>query len=107
MSIQKLIPPEERLLKISDVAKEVERLTGDRPHLATIHRWMSRGLCGVRLRSVFALGQRRVQPRWLDQFFVDVANAKNHNDTDAVAKPANVKSPRIADAERELASAGI
>ena len=57
---------------LSAVPKLVQRLTGQRPHIATIHRWRQRGLRGVRLQTTFVGGHRRTTTRWLLEFFDDL-----------------------------------
>ena len=43
----------EQLITFAELAKSLPRRRGDRPvHLATIHRWRSRGLKGIRLEGV-------------------------------------------------------
>ena len=43
----------EHLITFAELAKSLPRRRGDRPvHLATIHRWRSRGLKGIRLEGV-------------------------------------------------------
>ena len=43
----------EQLITFAGLAKSLPRRRGDRPvHLATIHRWRSRGLKGIRLEGV-------------------------------------------------------
>lgn len=63
------------LIKLSSASAEVERLTGDRPSLATLHRWVSRGLKGQKLRIQYAGGHRRTKRRWIREFFDAVTAA--------------------------------
>ena len=43
----------EQLISFAELAKSLPRRRGDRPvHLATIHRWRSRGLKSIRLEGV-------------------------------------------------------
>lgn len=43
----------EKLITFSELARSLPRRRGDRPvHLATIHRWRSRGLKSIRLEAV-------------------------------------------------------
>jgi len=60
------------LIRLSKVPALVERLTGERPHVATIHRWAQRGCRSVKLRTAFAGGHRRTSERWLAEFFHEI-----------------------------------
>lgn len=46
-------------LSLGEVCKYVSRLTGRKPHIATIHRWVNRGVRGRTLQA------RRVGGRWI------------------------------------------
>jgi hypothetical protein len=54
----------------------VEDITGERVHVATLHRWATHGLAGCRLRTIYARGSRRTRHQWLMDFFRQVADAK-------------------------------
>lgn len=44
---------QEQLVTFGELARSLPRRRGDRPvHVATIHRWRSRGLKGIRLEAV-------------------------------------------------------
>lgn len=44
---------QERLLTFAELARSLPRRRGDRPvHVATIHRWRSRGLRRIRLEAI-------------------------------------------------------
>lgn len=93
------------LLKPSEAAKFVAQETGDDPpHVATIFRWMQRGLNGVRLRFVCAHNSRRTTAEWIRQFFAEVAAAQTSG---AMSTPSEVASSAVRSAERELEKAGI
>jgi biotin carboxylase len=49
----------ERVLSISQAINEIDKATGVRPHRGTIHRWISRGVRGVKLDAV-EIGSRTV-----------------------------------------------
>jgi hypothetical protein len=42
----------EGLITVSEAVQELEAATGKRPHKATVHRWMQRGVDGVKLEAV-------------------------------------------------------
>ena len=96
---------EELLIRFSTAAGVVEKETGERPHVSSIHRWASRGLKGVRLQVQYAGGHRRTKPRWIREFFQAVtaaANVANSND----ASGGN-ESDELDQASAELEAAGI
>lgn len=90
------------LIKVTTACAEVEKLTGDRPHTATCHRWISRGIKGVRLQSKHVGGSRRTTKRWLREFFDGVTAAAEGRAVGPVSDANGTNA-----AERELESAGI
>lgn len=93
-----------RMIRVSAAAHVVERITGERPHAATLHRWATRGLKGVKLRTAYAGGHRRTTEQWVREFFEAVtesANAGRSNTSPRI----NMRSADKAD--RELSAAGI
>lgn len=97
---------DEQLFKLSKVPALVEQLTGDRPHIATIHRWHQRGCRGVKLQTAFAGGHRRTTETWVREFFAGVTAAAN-GDAPTTAPVDAGQSVGHDRAERELAAAGI
>ena len=59
----------DQLVLLSSIPKLIEKRTGQRPHISTIHRWVQRGINGVKLRTTFVGGYRRTSQRWLQEFF--------------------------------------
>lgn len=57
----------------------VERLTGRRPHHATLWRWATSGCAGIRLRTVTVGRQRMTSRRWLLDFFAGVDDARTRD----------------------------
>lgn len=102
---------EDQLITLAQAARETQRITGEQkpPHAATLHRWASNGLAGVRLKTVFAHGQRRTRPSWLRQFFeaVGEAKAQGYTSVDPGPSPNERRREEIARHEEELARAGI
>lgn len=94
-----------RMIRLSAAGSTVERITGDRPSPSTLHRWAQRGLAGVRLRTTYALGTRRVTEQWLREFFDAVAAAKGGDAAPPV--PPTTASKSIKEAEDRLAASGI
>lgn len=101
-----------RLVRLSAVPAIVERISGERPHISTVHRWRQRGCHGVRLRTQFLGGSRRTCELWLREFFEAVTAAAEGEGQAPIAAPptrAKTSSARLQheQAERELAAAGI
>ena len=92
-----------KLIRLVDAISEIEALTGERPHTATISRWAQRGLSGVRLKTVYALGCRRTTVEWLTAFFEEVQQARSSE------KPTESTSAqtRVEEAKRRLAREGM
>jgi hypothetical protein len=92
------------LQDVKEATATVERITGVRPHRATIHRWFTRGLKGIRLKSVYAVGARRTKQEWIEEFFEAVGQAMPSEPAQC-ERPA--KSKRVKAAEERLAKAGM
>ena len=60
---------------MAQAAATVERLTGMRPHRATLDRWRLRGCHGIKLESVRIGGKRFVSVEALRRFFESVTAA--------------------------------
>ncbi|QDV45779.1 hypothetical protein Enr13x_56590 [Stieleria neptunia] len=90
-----------RMIRVSAAAKVVEKITGERPHVATLHRWASRGLKGVRLRTAYAGGHRRTTEKWIREFFEAVTASANGG-----RKPKRLDQDAASRANDELAAAG-
>jgi len=64
----------DELLTLPEAAGELPRRRGGkRPHVATLHRWCTHGLGGVRLRVVRVGGTRCTTRAWLTDFFERLA----------------------------------
>ena len=95
----------DRMVRLAGAAHIVEHLTGDRPHVATMHRWATRGLAGVKLRTAYAGGHRRTTEAWIREFFADVTRAKTGES--GVLPPSPERENRRRRASEILAKAGI
>ncbi len=91
------------LVRLSRAAAIVEKFTGERPHVATIHRWATRGLAGCKLETAYAGGYRRTSETWICQFFRCVTAAKLANTSPERSQTLNV----VKAAKAELKKAGI
>jgi hypothetical protein len=56
--------------------ERVPALLPNRPDRSTVFRWVSKGCCGVRLRTVSVGRTRHTTERWLLEFFEEVAAAR-------------------------------
>ncbi len=100
------IPNSQQLVRLSAAVMNVEAITGETPHVTTLHRWATRGLAGVKLRTMYAGGYRRTSEEWIREFFEAVSAAKNGDDGMKHQLSVSRRS-RIARAEKELEDAGI
>ncbi len=92
--------------RLSASTATVEQITGERPHVATMHRWATRGLAGVKLRTIYAGGHRRTTEPWIRDFFAAVTAAKDGRPAPGNSGDTSPSESRRR-AERELAAAGI
>ena len=73
-----------RQVRLSTVPLIIEQRTGDKPHIATVYRWVNQGLRGVKLRTSFVGGHRRTTEAWLDDFFIAISAAHS---AEAIGSP--------------------
>lgn len=99
------LPHPDRMVRFAGACHIVENLTGERPHVATIHRWAGRGLAGVKLKTVYAGGYRRTTEQWIREFFAAVHEAKTGER--ASLPPAPEREIRRRQAAKTLDRAGI
>ncbi len=66
----------EEVVLIREVPGLLPKKNGRKKHLASIYRWLSRGLVGVRLESVYIGGEQYTSKQALDRFFCAVTEAK-------------------------------
>lgn len=66
----------EELVLVREVPGLLPKKNGRKKHLASIYRWLSRGLVGVRLESVYIGGEQYTSKQALDRFFYAVTKAK-------------------------------
>lgn len=55
------------------------------PDRSTVFRWVTKGCCGVRLRTVSVGRTRHTTEQWLLSFFDEIAVARSRSNGDAVA----------------------
>jgi len=109
MSDKTYIHPD-RMVRLGPAAAIVQEITGERPHKATLYRWASRGLRGVRLRTAFAGGHRRTTEAWVREFFDAVTAAADGNQAShlpGTESRSDRRTRSVAAAARTLEAAGI
>lgn len=97
---------EDDSVPIKDVPKHVPGRR--KPHKSTIHRWWTRGVKGVKLKTFMVAGRRHTRLAWLDEFLRtlnDAAGGASLETPNTVREQARRQS-EIDRAERELAEAG-
>lgn len=97
-----MIDLSESLIPIGKAPAEVEKLTGQRPHRATIERWRLNGCSGVKLETLKVGARRMTSIEALQRFFHRVTAA---SDGQSVSTPS--PSSRHGQANDELDRAGI
>ncbi len=73
---------------------EVRQLLPGTPHISTIHRWMGRGVRGVRLVATLIGGRRYIHNEALQDFLREI----NNNQTEATVNSQSSSSLRNAEA---------
>ncbi|TWU39145.1 hypothetical protein Q31b_42300 [Novipirellula aureliae] len=92
-------------IRFSTAARQIPHITGESVHVSAIHRWATRGLAGVKLRTEYAGGHKRTTMRWIRQFFAEVTAAKTGEPVRADTKSSS--QSRQEKARKELEAAGI
>ena len=79
-----------------------------KPHKSTIHRWWTRGVKGVKLKTFMVAGRRHTRLAWLEEFLQTLNEAAGGDRLDTLhsARVQARREQEIADAERQLAEAG-
>ena len=58
-----------QMLRLSAASSIVEKITGEKPHQATLYRWAKTGISGVKLQTRWAGGAMRTTEEWIREFF--------------------------------------
>ena len=93
-------PTSEAMILIRDVPKEIEQLTGQRPHSSTVWRYIQRGVRGVVLETILAVNKRLTSKEAVHRFIM----ASSRPGQAAVAlnqSPSSRRRAAAADAELE------
>ncbi len=72
--------PKPKFIAISRLPAYVESITGDRPSLSTVWRWVLKKTRGRKLRSVLIGGRRYTRRVWVDDFLSDPGEPNVQND---------------------------
>jgi Protein of unknown function (DUF1580) len=88
---------------------EAARLLPKRPNPATLWRWRTKGVRGVKLETLLIGGRRYVSRVALQQFIDAVTSAASRTEeSPAASKPSNeTKRQRPAETSRRLRQAGL
>ena len=94
------------------VAQAFEEISGYRPSVPTMLRWIVSGKKGVRLKAYQLCGTWKTTTEYAQQFLDETTQATIDGRTQAPAAPARSRSESarakaIAKAEKELASSGV
>lgn len=68
----------EELIKLSFAPAYIEELSGNRVHVATLYRWRSKGIAGVRLETIDIGGSPFTSKEALSRFFQQSTAAKQN-----------------------------
>lgn len=95
------------MIRLSEVPNLVEELTGERPPaVGTVHRWVTAGIAGVRLRTSYVCGCRRTTEQWILDFFDGVDAAKSGCYVELPKAATKQRRREFADADAELLAIG-
>ena len=99
-------PLADDLISLTQASRQMRRLNAPAPHVATLHRWVKRGLNGIRLDA------KRVGRRWyttadaLRSFIDQCSEADRIDDRSlprtAISETRNADDGRHAETEMEL-----
>jgi hypothetical protein len=79
----------ECFIPIAGIPNHLEKMGLKRAHRSIGFRWTTRGVSGIKLRSLKIGGRRYTSPLWLEQFFQQVSVADSNGE-------AGPKSPQMA-----------
>jgi hypothetical protein len=86
---------------------EASRLLPNKPNPATLWRWRTKGIRGVRLTTVMVGGRRFVDTAELDRFIAAVSAASEAISAERAPVSAKSKPRRSAEMSRRLKRAGL
>lgn len=95
----------ETLLSLSHAARSIPGRSGCGVHVATVWRWVKRGVRGVRLETILIGGIRHTSQEALQRFF-EATTAAASGGVPSV-RTTSQRQKAVEAAERELRAAGI
>lgn len=93
------------VLSLSDAARWLPPVNGRRPHTATIWRWASKGINGIRLETA-RIGRRVITSAEALQRFTSALAERPTIESKAPPSPA-LRTRSMRDAERRLVADGV
>ncbi len=95
----------DEVITLREAAKMLpKRRRGRKPHVATLHRWASRGLRGIKLETIQIGGTLCTSPKAMQEFFERLTKGELD---DPESRPTQGRERHIAEAEDLLDDAGI
>lgn len=82
------------------------RSAGKRIHVATVHRWVMRGIRGIRLEAV-TVGGRKVTSHEAIQRFAEALTARERGETYPTIRTSRQRQQQAEAAKRELIAEGV
>lgn len=105
-----MITSNHQYISLAQAAAVVEEMTGHRPAIQTLYRWVQRGIVGVRLETVYIGGHQKTTRTMLTDFFARVTEAKSGSRREIAPADhlrAKKRAAAIYRAEQELRKDGI
>lgn len=91
-------------LSLAEAARELP----GHPNPSTLWRWRTKGVRGVRLKTILIGGRRHVTPAALDEFITaTTAAGETVNEKPSTGAESNSRRQRSADTSRRLRQAGL
>ena len=72
-----MISTNDQLFELSKCPSYLASKFGNRVHIASIYRWIKKGVAGVQLETLFVGGRRYTSQEALERFFIESTLAKN------------------------------
>jgi hypothetical protein len=92
-------------IPIAGIPNHLEKMGLKRAHRSIGFRWTTRGVSGIKLRSLKIGGRRYTSPLWLEQFFQQVSVADSSRD--AGPKSPEMTNRKVVNAHDVLSRDGI
>jgi hypothetical protein len=86
---------QDRPISLPDAAEYLGKLTGQKPHVSTLHRWCLKGCKGVRLDSI-CIGSKRFVTATAIERFIEASTAARVAPPEQPSVPAATAQPSTA-----------